>query len=249
MGSTAYLDSIFPTLFSKTFFILSAQIFITWLTTHFVFLFFKKIDPKLENNSGNEDVFQTVVEDTAPEYRWVFSKLFFYSIIAAWFVLFLIMEFWGMHQSLAVSFALFSLWSFLTGVELEYVLFQVAEGLGRKVLALTATIVFGAYLVGVYSHVNFGFLQLPLFIALSILILINLFQLFRSMDELKQRIMAGLGAVIFTLYLVYDFNLLIRKENVIKGTWPNAMHFAIKIYLDIINLFLQLLRLMSKHHH
>jgi len=49
--------------------------------------------------------------------------------------------------------------------------------------------------------------------------------------------------------LVFDFNSLLKKENAGDNTWPDAMHPAIKIYLDITNLILQLLRLLSKRHH
>jgi len=51
----AGMNNLFPTLFSKTLFIVSAQLFITWLTTHFVFLFFKRVDPKLEKTNPYTD--------------------------------------------------------------------------------------------------------------------------------------------------------------------------------------------------
>jgi FtsH-binding integral membrane protein len=251
----AGMNDLFPTLFSKTLFIVSAQLFITWLTTHFVFLFFKHIDPKLEKTNpytdipDSESVFDRVAEETDERYRWIFSSTLFYSILMLSSALFLLLLFWGIDRPLGVSFSLFSAWSFLTGVQLEYVLLNVEEGLGRKVLALTAIIVLATALVGIYSHVDFGFLQLPLFIALSILLLFSLFNLFVSMDGVKQRIMSGFGVVIFTLYLVFDFNSLLKKENVGDDTWPDAMHLAIKIYLDIINLILQLLRLLGRRHH
>jgi FtsH-binding integral membrane protein len=248
------VNDLFPTLFSKTLFIVSAQLFITWLTTHFVFLFFKRIAPKLEkanpytDNPYNENILDRVAEDTDASYRWIFSSTLFFSILIFSTVLFLLLLFWGIDQPLGVSFALFSVWSFFTGIQLEYVLLNLEEGLGRKVLALTAIIVMATALIGTYSHVDFGFLQLPLFIALFILLLFSLFNLFVSMDGVKQRIMSGFGVVIFTLYLVLDFNSLLKKENAGDNTWPDAMHLAIKIYLDIINLILQLLRLLGKHH-
>jgi FtsH-binding integral membrane protein len=249
------VNNLFPTLFSKTFFIVSAQLFITWLTTHFVFLFFKRIDPKLEkvnpytDKPGDEDIFTHVAEDTDPRYRWIFSSWFFYLILIFSSGLFLVLLFWGIDQPLGVSFSLFSAWSFLTGIELEYVLLNVEEGLGRKVLALTSIIVLATAAIGIYSHADFGFLQLPLFIALSIFLLFSLFNLFASMDGAKQRIMSGFGVIIFTLYLVFDFNSLLKKENAGENSWPDAMRLAIKIYLDIINLILQLLRLLGRHHH
>ena len=88
---------------------------------------------------------------------------------------------------------LFSVWSILTGIQLEYVLLNVEEDLGRKVLALTAVIVLATALIGIYSHVDFGFLQIPLFIALCILLLFTLFNLFASMDGVKQRICLDLA--------------------------------------------------------
>lgn len=249
------MNGLFPTLFSKTLFIVSAQLFITWLTTHFVFLLFKRIDPKLENANPytdipeGENILDRVAEDTNPDYRWVFSSWFFFSILTCSVGLFLLLLFWGIHQPLGVSFSLFSAWSFLTGIQLEYVLVNVEEGLGRKVLALTSIIVLAAAFIGIYSHVDFGFLQLPLFIALLIFLLFSLFNLFASMDGMRQRILSGFGVAIFTLYLILDFNSLLKKENVGDNTWPDAMHLAIKMYLDIINLILQLLRLLGKHHH
>jgi uncharacterized protein len=248
------VSGLFPTLFSKTFFVVSAQLFITWLATHFVFLFFRRIDPKLEKvdpyvgKPDDEDILARVAEDTNPSYRWVFSKWFFFSILIFSVGLFFVLLLWGINQPLSISFSLFSIWSFLTGMQLEYVLLNVEEGLGRKVLALTSIIVLATGVIGIYSHVDFGFLQLPLFIALSILLLISLVGLFVSMGGVKQRILSGFGAAIFTLYLLFDFNSVLKKENAGDNTWPDAMHLAIKIYLDIINLILHLLRLLSKRH-
>lgn len=249
------MTDLFPTLFSKTFFIVSAQLFITWLTTHFVFLFFTHVDPKLEkanpytDKPQDESILAGMAEDTAPSYRWVFSSWFFYSILIVGTALFLVLLFWGIGQRLRVSFPLFSVWSFLTGIELEYVFVNVEEGLGRKVLALTAIIVLATAFIGIYSRVDWGFLQLPLFIALSVLLLISLFNLFVSMDGVKQRVLSGFGVVIFTLYLVFDFNSLLKQENAGANSWPDALHLAIKIYLDIINLMLQLIRLLGRRHH
>ncbi len=249
------MSSLFPTLFSKTFFILSAQLFVTWLTTHFVFLFFKRIDPKLaeqnpyEDKPKDEGILTRVAEDTAPEYRWVFSVRFFYSILIFDFGIFLVLLFWGIDRGLTVSFPLFFVWSVLTGIELEYALLNVEEGLGRKVLALTAVIVLAAAIIGIFSQVDFGFLRLSLFIALSILVLFSLFRLLASMSEVTQRIWSGFGVVIFTLYLVFDFNRLLKEKTAGHNTWPDATSLAIDLYLDIINLFLQLLSLLGGRHH
>jgi FtsH-binding integral membrane protein len=249
------MSILLPTLFSKTFFILSAQLFITWLTTHFVFLFFEHIDPRLQTGNPyddkpeNENILARVAKDTDPKYRWAFSQSFFSFILILDVALFLSLLFWGIDQSLTVSFSLFSVWSALTGIELEYVLLNVERGLGRKVIALTAIIVLTTALIGIYSHIDFGFLQVSLFTALSIIVLFSLFQLFVSISNVAQRISAGFGVVVFTLNLVFDFNRLLKSGNSSYNTWPNATSLAIDLYLDIINLLLKLLSLFGKHHH
>jgi len=249
------MSILFSTLFAKTFFILSAQLFITWLTTHFIFLFFERIDPKLETENPyadkpeTENILERVAEDTNPNYRWVFSKPFFYFILVFDIGVFLSLLFWGINQPLSVSFSLFSVWSVLTGIELEYFMLDVERGLGRKVIALTAIIVLTAALIGIYSHFDFGFLKVALLIALTIIILVSIFQLFASISEVTQRIWSGFGVVVFTLYLVFDFNRLLKMKNAGDNTWPNATNLAINLYLDIINLILKLLSLFGKHHH
>jgi len=59
--------------------------------------------------------------------------------------------------------------------------------------------------------------------------------------------MAFFGVIIFTGYLLYDFNRLAKlEEQVGANTWTVAMEMSINIYLDIINLFLYLLDLLSE---
>ena len=161
-----------------------------------------------------------MAEDTDSQYRWLFSTSFFSFILISDVILFLLLLFWGINQSLSISFPLFSVWSVLTGIELEYVLLDVDKGLGRKVIGLTAVIVLITAIIGIYSHVDFGFLQLSLLIALSIIVLIGMFRLFVSISEVSQRIWSGFGVVTFTLYLVFDFNRLLKTENAGANNWP-----------------------------
>lgn len=50
-----------------------------------------------------------------------------------------------------------------------------------------------------------------------------------------------LGAVLFSLYIIYDWNRALR----LPRTMDNAVDSALAIFLDIINLFLHLLRIMG----
>ncbi|HCD37366.1 MAG TPA: hypothetical protein DEQ77_01300 [Candidatus Omnitrophica bacterium] len=97
-----------------------------------------------------------------------------------------------------------------------------------------------------YSGINFMFLGPFLFWALILLIIGNIIRLIISIPRVSQRIMAFFGCIIFTGYLLFDFNRLAEAgKDKIYNTWPTAMDFSIDIYLDVINLFLELLDLLS----
>lgn len=58
--------------------------------------------------------------------------------------------------------------------------------------------------------------------------------------------MAGLGVLVFTGYLLFDFNRLAKAKAVaLANNWETALSFAINIYLDVINLFIYLVQFMS----
>ena len=55
------------------------------------------------------------------------------------------------------------------------------------------------------------------------------------------------GIVIFVLYLVYDFDRLEKANASGDTSWGTAVDIAVNIYLDIINLFIELLIAMSEN--
>ena len=55
-----------------------------------------------------------------------------------------------------------------------------------------------------------------------------------------------LGVIVFTGYLLYDFNFLEQRMNIQDDSWSSAVQIAVNIYLDIINLFLDLLEIMAQ---
>jgi FtsH-binding integral membrane protein len=59
------------------------------------------------------------------------------------------------------------------------------------------------------------------------------------------RIKAIAGAILFTLFLVYDFNRLKNLNDTGVNDWSTALNMAISIYLDILNLLLEILEIMG----
>ena len=51
-------------------------------------------------------------------------------------------------------------------------------------------------------------------------------------------------SILFSLFLLYDFNL-IRTQELGSNDWGTAMRMAFILYLDIINLLLEILEAMG----
>ena len=63
----------------------------------------------------------------------------------------------------------------------------------------------------------------------------------------KVRISAIFGAVLFSLFLLYDFDYLEKQSmSAVNNSWSNALDIAFILYLDIINLLLEILEYMGE---
>ena len=57
-----------------------------------------------------------------------------------------------------------------------------------------------------------------------------------------QVVTAWIGAIVFSVYIAYDFH----RSQMYPKTLDNAVDSALDIYLDVINLFLKVLRILAK---
>ncbi|KAK1790440.1 hypothetical protein P4O66_014337 [Electrophorus voltai] len=109
---------------------------------------------------------------------------------------------------------------------------------------LTTAVFAGLTAYTYQSKRDFGKLGAGLFAALWILIIASFMRLFFHNDTLEL-VFAGSGALIFCGFIIYDTHLLMRKLS------PEEHVLAsINLYLDIVNLFLHILRIldsMKKH--
>ncbi|KAL6776520.1 hypothetical protein ACKKBG_A21475 [Auxenochlorella protothecoides x Auxenochlorella symbiontica] len=68
----------------------------------------------------------------------------------------------------------------------------------------------------------------------------GLFQIFFHPGPVARTIFSLLGALLFSAYLVFDTQLLIQRVGLDEYIWASVM-----IYLDVLNLFLYILRLLG----
>lgn len=106
----------------------------------------------------------------------------------------------------------------------------------------TALAVFATASIVYVSDIDFSFMWMFLFIALIILIIMWLLNIFIFKSRIFSLVKAYFWVIIFTWYLIYDFNTL--EKMAWDESWATAINLSINIYLDIINLFLYLLEIM-----
>lgn len=149
------------------------------------------------------------------------------------------------RNSSPINMVLFVLFSALEGVVLGDVLeIYIAQGASVIIFqAAAATAVAGiaAGAVGYLTHRDLSRLGGFLFIGLVVVAVASLVGLFVQSGVLWTAISA-VSALLFTGFLVFDINRVARAGNVSEG---DAIVMAISVYLDVYNLFLDLLYLFG----
>ena len=113
------------------------------------------------------------------------------------------------------------------------------------VVATTLSVFITAAIV-YFSETDFGFMGSFLFFALLGLIIVRLLKSWVIKDSSFSMIQTAAGIIIFTLYLVYDFNRLEKAMEQGDESWGTAVDLAVNIYLDIVNLLLLILEALSE---
>ncbi|KAK4759206.1 hypothetical protein SAY87_022337 [Trapa incisa] len=88
---------------------------------------------------------------------------------------------------------------------------------------------------------DFSFLAPILFTSLVILIMTSFLQVFFPLGSTASAVYGGIGAVIFSGYIIYDTDNLIKRFTYDEYIWA-----SVTLYLDILNLFLTILRMMRE---
>tara|TARA_S200000501_G_scaffold146051_1_gene137834 strand:+ start:1451 stop:2353 length:903 start_codon:yes stop_codon:yes gene_type:complete len=149
---------------------------------------------------------------------------------------------------LHVGMTLFTLTNICLGPLLGWIMLMIDENDGMRALKITLIITFIAGFIGYsdfYSFAQNGYLTTIMGISLFGLVVFSFINLFRGFSRGVTRNVAIGGAILFTLYIIVDFNRLIYLENLNVNDWNTAFYMSYTIYLDIINLLLDILEAMG----
>ncbi|MBB5022911.1 Bax inhibitor-1/YccA family protein [Desulfurispira natronophila] len=125
------------------------------------------------------------------------------------------------------------------GVNVSYYLHVIGPGVIFQALLLTAIITYGMSTWAMQTQKDLSRLGLPLFGLLIALILGSLGNIFFFQSSAMELGISFLGAGIFSLYIAYDMYLIKNRA------YPTPVRAAFAVFLDIVLLFMHLLRLLA----
>jgi len=148
-------------------------------------------------------------------------------------------------HSILIKMTILSIASMLFGPILGAAMIGMDENDGLRILKLTVVITFLTAIIGIYSGIDFSSLGYILIIPLFILVIWNLLNIFMNFTSASKRIMGFFGSIIFIGYLLFDFYRLEQASVNGINDWNTAFNIGFSIYLDVINLLLELLEAMG----
>ena len=176
------------------------------------------------------------------------GEIFYFAFILWVISLFLCTFFASTGISTQTGMIFFTLSSLSFGPLLAIIMLEMDENDGFNALKIVFLVTLITGFIGYsdfYSFSESSFLRGFLLISLLGLIGFEFIRIFRGFSRWAIRIKAIFGAFVFSIFLLFDFNLLRKKSDFGFNDWDNAFNIAFQIYLDIINLLLEILDAMS----
>ena len=173
----------------------------------------------------------------------------FYAAFILWVIsLFLCTFFASTGINTQTGMIFFTISSLTFGPLLAIIMLEMDENDGFNALKIVFLVTLITGFIGYsdfYSFSENSFLGGFLLISLLGLIGFEFIRIFRGFSRWAIRVKAIFGAFVFSVFFLFYFNLLRKKSDLGVNDWDNAFNIAFQIYVDIINLLLEILDAMS----
>jgi FtsH-binding integral membrane protein len=151
--------------------------------------------------------------------------------------------------SLWQTMFLFSLTSISFGPLLAVVMLEMDENDGFTALKIVLMVTILTGFIGYSDFYSFSENTIfggVLLLCLFALLLFNFARFFMEFSRKTTRWAAIAGATLFSFFLIYDFNYIKNQSSLFsRNDWNTAVEMAFILYLDIINLLLEILEAMG----
>lgn len=147
-----------------------------------------------------------------------------------------------MRRKKAIGYTFLYVFTFISGMTTYPIIAHYLALAGANVVILagvTTTVVFGGLaLYATTTKRDLSFLRGILLAALLALVAISIFNLFSPLSSTAMLVFSFIGILVFSGYVLYDFNRM-KHYGVTAEEVPLM---ALNLYLDFINLFINILR-------
>ncbi|WP_026695740.1 Bax inhibitor-1/YccA family protein [Peribacillus kribbensis] len=186
----------------------------------------------------------TLIIATAGLYAGQFVPAILMLPLMAAEVIMLISAFW-LRKRKAVSYAFVYAFAFISGMTTYPIVSYYISEAGANVVLYAFGMTLGIFLVfgfvGAKTKKDLGFLGSFLLVAVLALVFIGIFSIFSPLNSGGMLAYSGIGALVFSLYIIFDFNQM-KHRGISEQMVPLL---ALSLYLDFLNLFISLLRLLG----
>lgn len=182
----------------------------------------------------------STVSFVSDDYRaWVQSHpwVMLTSVIGA--LVFMLLTYWK-RKSYPSNLLFLGAFTILEGYAISVVTSFYNAGIVLQALFITMGLFVGLTLFACQTKYDFTSWMPYLFGALWFLILFGFMAAFFPMGNTAQTVYGGLAALIFSGYILVDTQLVMRHYHV-----EEEIAASISLYLDVINLFLAILRILN----
>ena len=143
-----------------------------------------------------------------------------------------------------VAKVLFCVYALVTGLTFSAIFVAYELGSIIYVFGITGVVFLIFALLGYYTNMDLSKLGTYLLMALIAIIIASVINIFIGSTALEFGITI-IGLLVFVGYVAYDINML-KKSNAYEQNENLPIYWALQLYLDFINLFIRLLRLLGK---
>lgn len=183
--------------------------------------------------SGNENMLYNLFSG----YKWLVLVIVEFGIVIA-------LSAFISKLSPIVAKTLFCVYALVTGLTFStiFVVYQISSII--YVFGITSIVFLIFALLGYFTNINLSKLGTYLFMALIAVIIASIINMFIGSSSLEFAITI-IALLVFVGYVAYDINML-KNSNVYDKNENLPIYWALQLYLDFINLFIRLLRLLGK---
>lgn len=217
-------QSVVATLFKSLYMQMAAALTITGLTAYFI--------------ASSPDVMATIFSNRASVWILIFAQLGVVMWLSAR----------ALHMSMTAATLLFILYSVLTGVTFSVIFLAFTEETIATTFFVTAGTFLAMSLVGYVTRMDLTRMGSILFMLLIGVIIATVVNIFMHSETIYW-VTTYAGVVIFVGLIAFDTqkikNIFLSVDYVDETSQKVALLGALTLYLDFINLFLFLLRILG----